>query len=144
MAKEQEAQSGPHNDTAALIQQVIQALAQSGAFGQQKSPAQAELEILQAKKLKKEIETEEQQEFLRRKAHEEGAKSMEQRRKQEEAKQAQCSHMLELNGGPAVACQRDHNQNFIFLCQMCQKIWMNGEIPINLRIPVDRIGGPMF
>lgn len=144
MAKELEQQAPVNQETAAIIQQVIKALAASGAFGQAKSSAQLQLEELQAKKLKKEMDQQEENEENRRKAHAEGARSMEQRRLNELAKQAACNHMLELQGGPAIVCQRNHNRDYMFMCQLCQKEWLNGEVPPHLRIPMDRIGGPLF
>jgi hypothetical protein len=55
--------------------------------------------------------------------------------------QSMCPHMKP-NFTPAIGGQRDHNNDYHWLCQYCGKEWTNGELPVHLRIPADRVGGP--
>ena len=70
-----------------------------------------------------------------------GAKAMQQKREQELARQNNCSHMKPW-GGSAIAGQRDHSQTIHWICQFCAKEWKGMELPSNLRIPGEKVGGP--
>lgn len=56
-------------------------------------------------------------------------------------RQAECPHKKP-NGHPAIAGQRDHRQHYHWICLYCQKEWIDNKLPIDLRISMDRVGGP--
>lgn len=101
-----------------------------------KALAQMLLSHLQEQKAEKDEERR-----ARMEAKRQGAIAMENRRKAELAVQEQCSHMKPW-GGSAIAGQRDHQGTFHWICQYCAKEWKNNELPVTLRIPLDRVGGP--
>jgi hypothetical protein len=55
--------------------------------------------------------------------------------------QRQCPH-LKPNHKSAVGGQKDHSGHYHFICQYCQKEWVDGELPYQLQIPGDTVGGP--
>lgn len=44
----------------------------------------------------------------------------------------------------AVAGQRDHRGEAHFICQYCAKEWTGTTLPPHLRIPAERVGGPIL
>lgn len=62
---------------------------------------------------------------------------------QEKQKRAQCSHRKP-NGRSAIAGQKMQSQNYLWLCQYCAQTWKNGELPVELRIDSELVGGPSF
>lgn len=60
------------------------------------------------------------------------------------ANQAGCPHMKPLNGGSAIAGQKDHRQVYHWICQYCQKEWEGAELPAHLRIDLALVGGPSY
>ena len=109
------------------------------------NPAAVRLSELLARKLEKEQRLEDETEEQMLAARRSHAKTLEDQRKFELAKQAKCDHRL-LGGMPNIAGQRDHQHHFHFICQACQKQWLDGELPTNLasQLDMDRIGGPNF
>lgn len=57
--------------------------------------------------------------------------------------QAECPHRKP-NSQPAIAGQRDHQNDYHWICLYCQREWTNGELPQALRISQDRVGGPQW
>lgn len=109
------------------------------------SPAQELLATLLARKLQKQLAQEEEAEEITKKARESGARSMDEMRKREFDKQAACPH-LKPNFQSALAGQRTHQHNYIFICQYCAREFSGDDLMKypHLRIPLDRIGGPNF
>lgn len=73
-----------------------------------------------------------------------GRDAMVRQRAMEIEKQRQCAHMKPLNGGSAVAGQRDHKNVYHWICQYCSKEWTGNDLPTNLRIDLALVGGPTF
>lgn len=71
------------------------------------------------------------------------AQAMELNRKNQEQLQAGCPH-LKPNGMPNIAAQRDHSNNYNYICQRCFKPWQNNELPGHLAIDPQFIGGPQL
>jgi hypothetical protein len=94
-----------------------------------------------AKKLLREEKELEQAEEERNAQRKQGAHAMETRRKALANAQEQCPHMKPW-GGSALAGQRTHQHNTLMICQFCGKIWDGTDVPVHLRIPAERIGGP--
>jgi len=120
-------------------------LATTFAAGNQGTTQNAVLDQLQAillKKLAKEQEQEEAEEEIKRKAREQGARALQQRRDDELLKQSSCTHMKPW-GGPSIGGQRDHANHYHWLCLFCSKEWTDGELPGHLRISSDKVGGPI-
>lgn len=76
-------------------------------------------------------------------AQKQNAQAMVRQRNAVEALQSQCHH-LKPNGRPNTVCQRDHSNNYHYLCQTCSKPWVNGELPAHLAIDPNFIGGPQL
>lgn len=63
----------------------------------------------------------------------------------EEAKRKNCIHRKPAPSfESAVAGQRDHSQVAHFICQYCGQEWEGSQLPPNLYIPADRVGGPQL
>lgn len=96
---------------------------------------------------KRRLEKQEAEEDEQRRVAIEGQKqnalAMEVRRKQQLAEQEACPH-LKPNGMPNVVCQRDHSNNYNYLCQRCFKGWKNNALPGHLAIDPILIGGPQL
>jgi len=59
--------------------------------------------------------------------------------------QAGCDHRKPApSHESAIAGQRDHQGVAHFICQYCAQEWTGGELPLSLRIPGDRLGGPQI
>lgn len=61
----------------------------------------------------------------------------------EEAKRASCPH-TKPSGRSAIAGQKLHSHDYLWICQYCSKTWKNDQLPAHLRIDSDRVGGPQF
>jgi hypothetical protein len=55
--------------------------------------------------------------------------------------QSNCPHKKP-NGHPSIGGQRDHRQHYNWICLYCQKEWKDNALPLDLRISMDRVGGP--
>ena len=62
--------------------------------------------------------------------------------KAKEARQAGCNHRKP-SGKPAVGGQRDHSRNIQWICLMCEKMWVGGELPYDLLNNDAIVGGPI-
>jgi len=116
---------------------LVASLAQSGTPGSEMEKMAA---LLNRKMLKEEA-AEEEERTIALAAREAGAKSMQNKRDMELYQQDNCSHTKPL-GGPAIGGQRDHKNDYHFMCLFCSKMWLNGELPSHLKISLDRVGGP--
>jgi hypothetical protein len=67
--------------------------------------------------------------------------AIEQERQAREWNQSQCNHRKE-NGRPSIGGQRDHSGHYMFICLNCMKQWVDGELPMTHRIPMELVGGP--
>jgi hypothetical protein len=101
----------------------------------------ARLEYLQLQRMEEEEAAKEEQRQMQIRAREQGARTMARQREAELAKQASCNH-TKPNGRPAIGGQRDHQGDYRFICLFCSKEWTNNELPQNLIIDRDMIGGP--
>jgi uncharacterized protein (DUF736 family) len=101
---------------------------------------QAKLQLLRSTR-EEDKETAEAE--IRMKSRKEGAMAMERGRQEEINRQLQCHHKKP-NGESAVAGQRLHSHHIQYLCQTCSKEWRDGAIPLELRVPNERVGGPEF
>lgn len=72
-----------------------------------------------------------------------GLKAMLQEDEQKKLNQAQCSHKKP-NGLPNIGGQRDHRQHYHWICSYCSKEWTDNELPLDLRISQDLVGGPVI
>lgn len=103
--------------------------------------AQEQMARLLVLKMEKELQAEkEEQQRLEnlRLAQLENIKEMQ--RVQEET-QRQCPH-IKPNFRPAIGGQRDGKGHYQWICQYCQKQWIDSELPVQLRIPQEQVGGP--
>jgi hypothetical protein len=109
------------------------------------SPSQELLAQLLARKLQRQLAQEDEAEDTNRKAREAGARTMQMKRDQETAKQNACPH-LKPNFQSALAGQRTHQHNYVFICQYCACEFDGNDLMTrpHLRIPMDRIGGPNY
>ncbi len=72
-----------------------------------------------------------------------GALQQQQRRDEEIARQNSCAH-IKPNRATALAGQRDHSNRVHYICQLCSKMWEDGEAPHSSLIPDNLfIGGPI-
>jgi hypothetical protein len=122
--------------TAALVS----TLSQQGGGGAMDPNLSALVGVL-ARKLQREEDELTQRANEQKAQQKQGAMAMDMRRKQQEAAQANCSHMKPW-GGPALAGQRNHQHQVMLICQFCGKLFNGLDIPAHLRIPAERIGGP--
>ena len=100
-----------------------------------------QLKYFQLEELKRQFAKRSEDDKVTKAMHESGAKAMQQKRDQELSRQNNCSHMKPW-GGSAIAGQRDHAQMSHWICQFCWKEWKGTELPSNLRIPAEKVGGP--
>lgn len=109
------------------------------------SPAQEMLATLLARKLQRQLAQEDEAEETNKKAREAGARTMQMKRDMEFGKQSACPH-LKPNFQSALAGQRTHQHNYVFICQYCAKEFDGNDLmqTPHLRIPLDRIGGPNY
>ena len=63
-------------------------------------------------------------------------------RKLREDTQAGCAH-TKPNGKPAVGGQKNHQHQIQWLCLICHKEWVGGELPIHLLNNDAVVGGPI-
>ncbi len=70
-----------------------------------------------------------------------GIKSQVLRREAELAKQSQCPHKKPY-GESALAGQRMHSHKYVYICQYCSKEFYDNDVPLDLRIDSERVGGP--
>lgn len=82
-----------------------------------------------------------EQEEMARKGREIGSQALLKQWEQEKLVRSQCPH-LKQNGQSALAGQRDHHNHYHFICAFCAEEWTDNEVPLHLRIPLERIGGP--
>jgi hypothetical protein len=68
-------------------------------------------------------------------------KLAERKMREDEYIQSQCPH-TKPNGMSALVGQWDHSRNYLYLCQFCNKMWKNDQVPPHLRISLDVVGGP--
>lgn len=88
-----------------------------------------------------------EQEFLQKKNQDDNFRksrlaAVEQERASKELQQSSCPHTKQ-NGQPCIGGQKDHRGHYHFLCMWCMKEWIDGELPMHLRIPMERVGGPI-
>lgn len=121
-------------------EQIIETFVASGS--QDSGDIQKTLLRIMLEKYQREKAEEEERQKLLLEARKQGAMTMEMRRQAELAAQEACSHMKPY-GGPAIGGQRDHNNTIHYVCLHCGKHWTQADLPPNLRIPMDKIGGPV-
>lgn len=106
-----------------------------------------ELAGLLAAKLRKELKVDEEKEAQHAQVRRAQLLAIEEERKNTLARQTQCPHMKP-NFTSALVGQKDHLGHHHFVCQNCQREYGDGvtpnvpPVPVHLRIPSDRIGGP--
>lgn len=83
----------------------------------------------------------EEQESMAKEARRQGAINTAQKAEREALIQQACPH-LKPNFTPAIGGQRDSKGTSHWICAYCSKTWINNELPVHLRIPSDRVGGP--
>lgn len=98
---------------------------------------------LQYKKLAEEMGESDENKRMQMEARKQNAFQLEQARKLQEMNQQLCPHQKP-NGQPAIAGQRDHQHEYIFICAYCAKTFSGRNLPPHLRIPAERVGGPDF
>lgn len=96
--------------------------------------------------LQKQMEEADAERQLRRKEQLESKRqnslAMERQRQLELQAQEACPH-LKPNGMPNIAGQRDHSNNYHYICQRCFKPWTN-NLPGHLQISHEFVGGPQI
>ncbi len=107
------------------------------------SEIQQQLSALLLKRLAKQNAEEEEAERQAREVRRAGMEAVREGMKKKEAEQSQCGHKKPY-GESAVVGQRAHSHSYLWLCQYCQKSWKDGELPIDLRINGELVGGPSF
>lgn len=107
------------------------------------SEVQKQLAELLLKRLSKKDAEEEEAERMKKAARKAGMDAMLAGRKQELDKQNSCGHKKP-SGAPAIAGQRLHSNKYQWICLFCSKEWINQELPIDLRINSEQVGGPNF
>lgn len=122
---------------------MLAAQALLGGAVQAGNPIANQLFSLLARKYEKELAQEDEQAELKKKARLMGARSMDQKRQIELLKQKQCPHQKP-NRVSALVGQRDHQRNYLFICQLCSAEWKNGAVPTHLQISANDVGGPNF
>lgn len=130
-------------DTKELAAAIVPMLAQQGSADPETQKAiQLLAKTLAGKIQRDEVEEEERREMAL-KVRKHGAQQMQILRDRELNTQKNCPHMKPGNAGSAIGGQRDHQGNYLWICQFCSKQWKNDELPIGLRIPMERVGGPI-
>jgi hypothetical protein len=100
----------------------------------------AALNLLELKEKREKIAEEKRIHEAARQANMESIKiGMAQKRAEQEA----CAHLKPF-GESAIVGQKMHSHRHIWLCQYCQREWIDGALPAHLRIPAERVGGPTF
>lgn len=61
---------------------------------------------------------------------------------QQEALRSQCPH-LKPNYQPNIGGQRDHSGHYHWICSYCMREWTDTELPVHLRVSMERVGGPL-
>ena len=107
------------------------------------SPIQQQLAELLLKRLSKKDAEEEEELRMKLAARKAGADAQAAGRAMEIAKQNQCGHKKPY-GESAVAGQRLHSHKYLWICQYCAKEWVGMDLPIELRVNSDIVGGPNF
>lgn len=107
------------------------------------SEVQQQLAALLLKRLNKKDAEEEEAERLKKAARKAGMDAMIQGRTQELNKQNSCGHKKP-SGAPAIAGQRLHSNKYQWICLFCSKEWINTDLPVDLRINSELVGGPNF
>jgi len=102
---------------------------------------QYENALLENEQAKRHKTAREEQEMLNHNARKLGATVLDQQRKMELDKQNACPH-LKPNAQPAIAGQWDHSGTYHWICAYCSKEWTGGELPLHLRIDMEKVGGP--
>jgi len=97
------------------------------------------IQLAQAEKLLAEEKKREEEQMLVRKNN---AIKAEKKRQERVRVQSSCRHVKQ-NGDTYLAGQRDHQGNVMLICQRCQKLFVNDEIPPGLRPKNERVGGPV-
>lgn len=102
---------------------------------------QAQLAVLQLEELQQKRKEQQERKDQDQKMRESRNEAIAYERAQKEALQDQCPHRKP-NMQPAIVGQRDHRQHYHWLCQYCQKSWIDNELPTGLRISMELVGGP--
>jgi hypothetical protein len=123
--------------------EIMAAQALLGGAVQAGNPIANQLFALMARKYEKEMAIDADKDERAKKARLMGAKSMEQKRQIELLKQSQCPHQKP-NRVSALVGQRDHQNNYLFICQICAAEWKGNAVPSHLRISGDDVGGPNY
>lgn len=105
------------------------------------SQLRQELLALQLRREKKQDADATEQENQQIAARKQNALSQEAARQEKLRQQEGCAHRKP-NNTSAIAGQRDHQHNSIYLCQYCQKEYDQHTLPANLRPDPNFIGGP--
>jgi len=101
-----------------------------------------ELQAFQLDELKEKRAEKEEERRIQLESKKQNSLAMERKHQQDLAAQDHCHH-LKGNGQSHLVGQRDHNNNYHYFCQTCQKHWLN-EIPGHLQIDMNRVGGPQL
>ena len=106
---------------------------------------QAALAALQLRKLTKEMNDQDESDQSKANARRQTAEKVREAEAKREANQEYCTH-LKPNGRSALGGQKTHSQErgkaYTFICQYCQKEFNETNIPPQLRISPEQVGGP--
>ena len=106
---------------------------------------QAALAKLQLRKLTKEMQEQDDEESSKNNARLQTAEKVREADARREANQDFCTH-VKPNGRTALGGQKTHShvrgQVYTFICQYCQKEFNETNIPPNLRVSAEMVGGP--
>lgn len=106
---------------------------------------QSALYELQAEELIRQKEKRLEEQRVQGAARAQNVTDIAKRLKEDQDRQANCSHRKPApSHESAIAGQRDHSGVAHFICQYCQKQWLGSELPPQLRVPADRVGGPQL
>jgi rubrerythrin len=134
--------NNPTNDVSKMAQVVTQ------MGGGNQSPEMQELARLLAKRLRKEIATEEEAEATHEAARKANAEHMVRVHEEEKRKQDGCPHIKPRGQGTALAGQKTHRGWITYVCQYCGKQFSDppqreGEkVPPHLYPDGNMVGGP--
>lgn len=115
------------------------------ALGSGQTPEQALLAKLLLEDLQKKRALEEESDRQARVSREQNVAIVKEGLAKKALEQESCPHRKPApSNESAIAGQRDHRGNVIFICQYCQQQWNQRTLPPALRIPADFVGGPNF
>lgn len=106
---------------------------------------QAELADLQAEELLRAKAERQEKVEIKKRAKESNLETIRKNLDEIKSQQEACIHRKPApSHESALAGQRDHQQVTHYVCQYCAKPFTDKTVPPNLRIPADRVGGPIY